>query len=255
MDVVIIEDEPLTAIYLQNTLKEVDPAINVIRILDTVAGAVKYFKENESPDLIFMDIQLADGISLDIFKETKITSPVVFCTAYDEYAVHAFQSNGIDYLLKPFDHASIRRSLDKIKLLQQYFNQSSSARQSAVATVLSGNYTPAFRSRFLVAYQDKYLPVPVKDIACFYLSEGQTFVLTFSEMTYHLPERLEEIAAVLDPALFFRANRQCIINHYAVRHVENDHARKLLVKTIIKTPEPVRVSKGKASAFLEWMQR
>jgi DNA-binding LytR/AlgR family response regulator len=253
MKILIVEDEPITAVYLQNTLKEIDPEVKIIRIIDTVKAAIDWLKSQPAPDLIFMDIQLADGLSFDIFEEVSVESPVVFCTAYDEYAVKAFQTNGIDYVLKPFDRVSIERALEKSKRLQAHYAQNQVNIQQNYHDTFTALNKKA-KTSVLVPFQDKYLPLAMQDIAAFYLIGGATYLRTFQQEEYYYPHSLEDIEHTLDQQLFYRLNRQFIVNHKAIKHVEHDSARKLLVIPCLKMPEQLKVSKEKAGAFLKWLE-
>jgi DNA-binding LytR/AlgR family response regulator len=252
MRILIIEDENRTAQDLQSTLEELDPAIEVQAIRDSVDGAVTWLKANPLPDLIFMDIQLADGLSFEIFQEVAIECPVVFCTAYDEYAVEAFKVNGVDYILKPFDRDSIARALTKVKNLQNFF-QRGNLGLNKLADLLN-TLKPAYRSSFLVSHRDKLLPVSVQEIAFFYIEHEVTFLHTFDGKRYVVNHTMDELEKQLDPKHFYRANRQFLMNYSNVVEVEHYFARKLLIKTKAPTKEPVIVSKAKATDFLTWME-
>lgn len=157
MKTLIIEDEYKTALDLQSTLQEIDPSIEVLGILDSVEGSIRYLQNHAIPDVIFMDIQLSDGQSFEIFSEVQINSPVIFCTAFDEYAIEAFKVNGIDYILKPFDKGTIQRSLEKVNNLQNFF-QNKEEGLNSLAQVVKKLY-PNYRTSFLVSAKDKLLPV------------------------------------------------------------------------------------------------
>jgi DNA-binding LytR/AlgR family response regulator len=252
MRVLIIEDENRTALDLKSTIEEVEPGTQVLGIKDSVDDAVEWLKSNPSPDLIFMDIQLADGLSFEIFQEVAVECPVIFCTAYDEYAVEAFQVNGVDYILKPFDADSISRSLNKVKNLQNFFQRGDSG-LNKLADLLN-TLKPAHRTSFLVSHRDKLLPVSVTDIAFFYIEHEVTFLNTFDGKRYVVNHTMEDLEKQLDPRQFYRANRQFLMNYSNVIEVEHYFARKLLVKTKVATKEAVIVSKAKATDFLTWME-
>jgi DNA-binding LytR/AlgR family response regulator len=252
MRVLIIEDENRTALDLKSTIEEVEPGAIVLGIKDSVDDAVAWLQTNASPDLIFMDIQLADGLSFEIFQEVAVECPVIFCTAYDEYAVEAFRVNGVDYILKPFDQESISRALNKVKNLQNFFQRGDSG-LNKLADLLN-TLKPAHRTSFLVSHRDKLLPVSVNDIAFFYIEHEVTFLNTFDSKRYVVNHTMEELEKQLDPRQFYRANRQFLMNYTNVVEVEHYFARKLLVKTRASTKEPVIVSKAKATDFLAWME-
>ncbi|MBI1227030.1 MAG: response regulator [Bacteroidetes bacterium] len=246
MKILIAEDEPRTAIDLANTIKEVEPAAEIVKITDSVEGTVAYLEKKLPLDLAFFDIQLADGLSFDIFKEATVPCPVVFCTAFDDYALQAFQTNGVAYILKPFDEKTVQQALDKLKTLDQFF---SSEKMGQVAEQIHHGK----KSSFLVSFQGKFLPISVKEVAFFTVLGENTWLYNFKGESFHVPHSLEELEGMLDGQQFYRANRQYLVNFSAVHHVENDFARKLAVKLSVKSPDPIVVSKAKASDFLRWM--
>ncbi len=253
MKILLLEDEQRTALDLQAILLDLDPALEILGIVDSVEAAVHYLNTHPQPDLIFMDIQLADGQSFEIFQEIHIACPVVFCTAFDEYALEAFQVNGVDYVLKPFDRESISRALNKVKNLQNFFQQSASGLEK-LAEMLQ-QMKPAYKTSFLVGHRDKLFPVAVSDVAYFYIEHEITFLHTFEGKRYVVNHTLDELEHSLDPRQFYRANRQFLVNFGAVSEVEHYFARKLLLKLRAVTKEPVVVSKAKATEFLTWMDQ
>ena len=253
MKVLIIEDEQRTAQNLQAILCELEPNIQILGILDSVEGAIDYLGSQPMPELIFMDIQLADGQSFEIFQEVEVRAPVIFCTAFDEYALQAFQVNGVDYILKPFDRESVGRALAKVKNLQNFFQQSPSSLEKLAGLI--HQLKPAYKSNFLVGHRDKLLPVAVQDVAYFYIEHEITFLNTFDGKRYVVNHTLDELEKSLDPRQFYRANRQFLVNFRAVSEVEHYFARKLLLRLNANTKEPVVISKAKASEFLMWMEQ
>lgn len=252
MKVLIIEDEQRTALNLQSIMQEIDPSIQVLRIEDSVEGAIHYLNTQPAPDLIFMDIQLADGQSFEIFQETKVVSPVIFCTAFDEYALQAFQVNGVDYILKPFDRESVKRALSKVKHLQNFFQENPSGLEKLAG--LLRDMKPSYKTSFLVGHREKLFPVSAQDIAYFYIENEITFLHTYEGKRYVVNHTLDELEKSLDPQQFYRANRQFLVNFRAVSQVEHYFARKLILKLNASTKEPVVISKAKASEFLSWME-
>lgn len=251
MNIVIIEDEIKTATNLKATLIKVDPSINVITLLDSIESAVAYFKQSNSIDLIFMDIQLADGLSFEIFKQVAIPCPVIFCTAFDEYAIEAFKANGVGYILKPFDDRSIIESLNKVKRLESHFSSSNQLLKN-LSELLSKPKT--YKTGFLVPYKEKMIPLPTLEIAAFYIYNDQNFIITLENQKYPVNYSLDELEQQLDPVQFYRANRQFIINYKAIDQAEHYFARKLVVKLKVNVPEQIVISKAKASEFLRWME-
>ncbi|HEX3007255.1 MAG TPA: LytTR family DNA-binding domain-containing protein [Bacteroidales bacterium] len=251
MKVLIIEDEYRTALDLKTTLQALEGSIIISATLDSIEGTVEYFRKNDMPDLIFMDVQLADGLSFEIFKTVKITCPVIFCTAFDEYAIEAFKSNGVDYILKPFDDKSIAHSLEKVKRLESHFNTHNTL-LTDLSTLLAK--PKAYKKGFLIPFKEKMIPVSVDDIACFYYKDELSFLVTAENQKYMIDQTMDSIEEKVDPANFYRANRQFIINYDAIREVEHYFARKLVVRLTVNLNEQIVVSKAKASDFLRWME-
>lgn len=251
MKIVILEDEAKTAADLKGTLTQLDKSAEIVKILDSVEASIDYFRENEMPDILFSDIQLADGLSFELFDAINITCPVIFCTAFDEYAIEAFRTKGIDYILKPFDEQSIRKSLEKVKQLEQHFtSQNHLLKALGEALLQQKNYKTAF----LISFQGKMIPVATSDIACFYIADEMVYLHTFSHKKYVTDYSLDEIEHIIDPKQYYRANRQFIIHFNAIVEVEPFFARKLAVKTNLHLPFSIVISKAKATDFLDWME-
>ncbi len=251
----IIEDEWQTALDLKNAIENVRPSYVIQTILDSVESGLEWFSGHASPDLVFSDIQLGDGLAFDIFRRASITCPVIFCTAYDEYAINAFQHNGIDYLLKPVSEKHLAKSLEKIDLFIKppayRFDISSIQR---LLQELESN-KKSYKSNFLVSYREKMIPINVDDICFFCIRNNSTQLHTKDNKTFTVPQTLEYLEAMLDPQLFYRANRQSLVAFSAIKEVEHYFERKLLVKLHQPGLEPIIISKGKASDFLQWMDR
>lgn len=254
MKILIVEDEQRTAQDLQATIREVLPDAVFLATLDSVEASVEWLSKNPMPDLAFFDIQLADGLSFDIFEEVKVACPVIFCTAFDEHALRAFQVNGVDYILKPFDQASVRRALEKVRTLENFFQKRDGDLESRLAKLLGEARPSGVKTTFLVSQRDKFLPIAVSDIAYFYIEHEVTFLHTFDNRRFMLSHTLDELEKTLDPRQFYRANRQYLVNAKAVLEVEQYFARKLRLKLSAQTKEPIVVSKAKASEFLLWME-
>ena len=236
MRIAIIEDEQHTARDLAACIKKAEPAAEIVAILSSIKEANAFFDEAPELDLIFSDIQLGDGLSFTIFDQSANRTPVIFCTAYDEYALHAFKTAGIDYILKPFTTKTIAASLAKYKDLKDR---------------LSSVHLPEQKS-ILVYHKDKITPIRLNDIALFYLKHELTHLVTFDEKQYFLNHSLEELEK-LAAGQFYRANRQALINRTAIRDVSQYFGRKLLINLTIPFPEKITVGKVKASTFLSWL--
>jgi DNA-binding LytR/AlgR family response regulator len=251
MNIVIIEDEAKTAADLKDTIQKVDSSAKVLITLDSIESSVEYFRNHLMPDLVFSDIQLADGLSFQIFKSVTVSCPVIFCTAFDEYAIEAFRANGIDYILKPFDEQTIKNSLIKIKKLEMHFSSQNDLFIRMGTALLNQK---SYKSAFLVSYKDKMIPISTSDIACVYIADEAIRLITFSNQKFGLDYTLDEIENMLDPKLFYRVNRQYILHFIAITEIEHYFARKLIVKVSVPVPETIVVSKARASDFLRWME-
>ena len=253
MKILIVEDEPKTAQDLSETLQEIDPSITILGITDSIEGTLNFLAYPPAPDLIFLDIQLADGLSFDIFKETTIACPVVFCTAYDEYALQAFQTNGVAYVLKPFSVGDVRLALDKVKSLANFFRADVPDFRAFAEAMDTLRTNGGLKSNFLVTFRGNFIPIPTKEIALFYILGEDVCLQTFKGNTYLVPHSLEEIERMVGHQQFYRANRQHLINFELIESIEQDLARKLKIKPKVKCHDQITVSKAKASEFLQWM--
>lgn len=253
MRVIIIEDEAKTAKELKSMLQEIDSEIRIEAVLPSVATAVIWLQQNPAPELIFSDIQLGDGLSFEIFREVQTEAPVIFCTAFDEYAIRAFESNSIDYLLKPVDEAMLQKSMEKYLRLKGHLTggaQRGSNMQKVLAQMDSG-----YKQNILVHYREQIIPVRVNEIQFVYASEGTVHLHTAKDKSYLIQYTIEQLETMLNPQQFFRANRQFIINRDVVKNIEHYFNRKLYVSTSIETPERIIISKIKAQPFLRWMEQ
>jgi two-component system response regulator LytT len=251
MNIVIIEDEIKTAKALAKMIISLLPAARIAATIQSVKTAVTYLSENVSPDLIFMDVQLADGNCFEIFKQTQVLSPVIFCTAFDEYAMDAFKANGIDYILKPFSTDSLGRVFDKVAQLKNFFQVHEQATMKINSLL---NFSEVIGKKgFLVFKNNKYTTIQTDDIAYFYICDEITTIVTVTHEEYGISQSLEELYKVLNPKQFFRINRQYLISYTSVKEVEHYFARKLIVKLTIPTIEQLIVGKDKAVLFLNWL--
>lgn len=248
MKAIIIEDEMVAVKNLNSILNEVAPDINIIGVLDSVKSAVNYFRQNEMPDLVFADIQLADGESFSIFKEVEITCPVIFTTAFDSYALEAFKVNSIDYLLKPIEPEHVKRALNKLS------NLSSAELRNYVERISQVIPKEAdYIKTFLVNYRDKLIPVTTSQIAFLYTKNETVNLTTFEGKEWVVEYTLETIMSKLNPTDFFRANRQFIIAHRAVKEVIIWFGNRLAVNLVLPTKERIIISKARVSSFKKWL--
>ncbi|HVN59124.1 MAG TPA: LytTR family DNA-binding domain-containing protein [Bacteroidales bacterium] len=250
MKIVIIEDEKRTAEDLAETILKLSPEVQIVARLSSVKDSVAWFKRNEQPDLIFSDIQLGDGLCFEIFKKQSITTPVIFCTAFDEYALTAFKSHGIDYILKPFDEATVASALNRYKELEDNF-MGNNQRTEKIFKLFENRQNQRTGS-VLVYHKDKILPVRIEDIALLYIEHEITYLITFAQKTFTINKSLEELEEIT-PDSFYRASRQFLVNRKAIKEVSQYFARKLSVTLVFPFDATITISKVKVSDFLKWL--
>lgn len=252
MNIVIVEDEIIAAQALSRLINEIRKDFNILCVLQSVEESIEWFTENSNPDLVFMDIHLADGSSFEIFEKVKIDCPIIFTTAYNEYALEAFEVNSIDYLLKPINKTRLIQAIAKFGNFS-YKKDNNQLINELVATL---NAKPnRYKSHFLIPYKDKLLPLAVEDIAYFYSELKIARVVCYNNQSYSLDYSLEELMKHLNPDLFFRVNRQYIVAHKAVTDLSIWFSGKLSVNLCLKTPERVLVSKARTTEFKSWFTR
>jgi DNA-binding LytR/AlgR family response regulator len=251
MNIIIIEDELRTAKSLENILLEIRPTATITGPYQSIESAVDVLSITDQPDLIFMDIQLADGLSFDIFNSVTITCPVVFCTAFDEYSLEAFKRNGVDYVLKPFSREDIEAALGKVDALKNFFQQKV---VPDFSELLSKLVQPAEKTSFLVFKNQKYTTVQTNQIAFFYIHNESTSIVCFDGQEFSLNQPLDQIAGLVAQKQFFRVNRQYLVNFSAIKEIEHYFMRKLYVKLVVNTPEKLLINKEKSTLFLAWME-
>ncbi|MDO9254278.1 MAG: LytTR family DNA-binding domain-containing protein [Bacteroidales bacterium] len=254
MKILIVEDEELAAERLAQLVKEIEPDAMISGPIDTVVAAIAHLKTNPVYDLILLDIQLADGKSFSIFEDFEIVTPVIFTTAYDEYALQAFELNSIDYLLKPVNREKLKSSLGKFRKLKEYYGAGNPNNQ--LYEMIRNLKTPeksSYKDRFLISKGDAMVPVKISEIACFYAEDKEVFLLTHDNKRHIIPHTIEELSEKLDPKLFFRVNRQFIVSSEAVYKVHNYFNFKLKVEIKAYPKLEIIVSRPKVSAFKAWM--
>ncbi|EHQ25141.1 LytR/AlgR family response regulator transcription factor [Mucilaginibacter paludis] len=255
--IAVVEDEAVTARNLAHLLQLVDGSITIAATLASVSEAVEWFNcSTDGYDLIMMDIRLADGLSFDIFKAVDITSPVIFVTAYNDYAIQAFKNNGIDYILKPFDEKEIGNALKKFRSLtgQPPAEAADNGRISQVLQQID-QLTRSYKKSFLVHFRDKLIPVETAKIAWFYTASELVYAHTTDGHQYVMEFTMEQLEQLLDPQLFFRANRQFIVNRGCITEVEFYFNGRLLVKVKPEPTERILISKVRTPEFKAWMNR
>lgn len=248
MKALIIEDEVMAAKALQKLLGEVSPNMEIVGMLETIEESVEWLEQNPMPDLMFMDIHLADGSSFAIFEKVNITCPVIFTTAYDEYALKAFEVNSIDYLLKPISKEALERALAKYYALS---DKRVNAKQMDKLLSQLGE-KKRYRSCFLLPERDKLVPLPVNSIVYIFIDAKTVKIVTTSGKVYYMNHTLDDIMSELDPVVFFRANRQFIVSRDSIKDVSVWFGNKLAINLNVEVPEKIIVSKARVSEFKNW---
>ncbi|KPH13229.1 LytTR family DNA-binding domain-containing protein [Chryseobacterium sp. ERMR1:04] len=251
MKIIIIEDEALVAEDLYSTLIQIKPDIELQAILSSVSESIEYFSSHPQPDLIFSDIQLGDGLSFEIFNHIKINVPIIFCTAFDDYAIEAFQTNGIDYVLKPYDKNVLDKAIQKYSLLKTALAKDI-IQQYDVAMQALNTYKLQETGTFMIKHRDRYLPVGLDKIAMFYLEDEVCRLYLFSGKIYFIPDTLEEVESKTG-LNFFRVNRQFLINKEAVKEALEYFPRKLKILLTLPFDKEIIVSKEKKTKLLKWL--
>ena len=246
MNVLIIEDEITAARRLKNLVKKINPDIEIVDQLDSIEGVLNWMETNELPDLIFMDIHLADGSSFEIFNHVKIEKPVIFTTAYDVYAIQAFQVNAVDYILKPIKEDKLKSALDKY---QKYYKETKIDYQKVVQSLQKTND----EKRFLIRLGHSIRLVELKDVAYFYTKDKITFLVAKTGKRYPVDYSLEKLEEIANPKKFFRINRQFIINLDAIN--EMIAYSKSRVKIELNPPCDLEtiVSTERSPVFKKWL--
>lgn len=248
MKVLIVEDETAAAQNLTVILKEIAPDVEILDVIDTVVDSVEWFRANPTPDLVFMDIHLSDGKSFRIFDSVKVDAPIIFTTAYDQYALEAFKVNGIDYILKPINEQEVLRAIEKWRMLTNADQKAYVERVDAMA-----QKAVAEQRTFLVRFRDKIIPLASEDVAFFYTSEERVSAFNFKGERYPIERTLESLQQLLPSNMFFRANRQFIISREAVKDISVWFGSRLLLNLTLDTPEKIIISKARVPEFKAWL--
>ena len=253
MKVLIIEDEAPAFRRLEKILKEIDSSIDILEVFDSIEDTVSWLKNHSAPELIFMDIQISDGVSFQIFDKAEVKSPVIFTTAFDDYMLKAFKVNSIDYLLKPIKKEELETALNKYKNLHHSKKEPSIDLSEVLGQInFSGT---KYKSRFLVKQGDKMLAIKTDDIVCFQSRHSVVHIMTKSEKSYLSDFTLDELIGQLDPDFFFRSNRQFIVNVDFIKTVHKYFKGKLLVELNHFNGDEIIVSTEKATSFKQWLDQ
>lgn len=251
MKVLIIEDETAASEDLIAILHEIDENIKVLDVLESVRQSVRWLRANPAPDLIFMDIHLSDGSAFTLFQEIEVETPIIFTTAYNQYAIDAFNVNSIDYLLKPIKISDMTRALEKFRRLTS--NDVMAYLQRVVS--LGKTHTEGYVSSLLVPVRDKLVPVGVNNVVCIYNTDHKTQIILSDGRNISYGKSLDAIMLSLDPMKFYRANKQYIVSRSYIKEIVIWYDNRLLVNMKLELPEPLYVSKNKASEFKNWMTK
>jgi DNA-binding LytR/AlgR family response regulator len=254
MKVIIIEDEHLTADRIKTLLQKIDPQITVLAVLDSVRSSVEWFRRNENPDLVFMDIQLADGISFDIFDRVPIEYPIIFITAFQEYAIEAFKVNSVDYLLKPVTEEALEAAIKKYR---HYFTgrEPYPALDPDLMDSIRKMINKPYKNRFMVRIGEHIKSIEVNRILYFYSYQKGTYLHTDDNRNYVIEYTLDTLAGLLDPECFHRINRSYIISFPAIKGMTALSASKLKVTLLHSDNEVIYVSRDRLSNFRSWLDR
>jgi two-component system response regulator LytT len=254
MNIVIIEDELLTAEDLADMISQLGEEMHITAVLHSVKEACRYLNEAPAVDLIFSDIQLGDGLSFEIFRSTRVDAPIIFCTAYDEYALDAIRNNGIDYILKPYTAESIQRAIAKYDRLKKLFVPADIDYEKLIRSITGVSKPDNEASSILVYYKDKILPVGFDEIALCYVEGEFVRLHCFNGKSYIVSQALDELEKLAKGG-FFRVNRQYLVNRQAVLDANHYPPRKYIVNLSISFKEVLVVSKNRTATFLQWLTR
>lgn len=241
----IVEDETAAATNLSTLLRDVEPSIEIVAVIDTVVDTVAWFEAENTTDLVFMDIHLADGDAFNIFNKIDINCPIIFTTAYDRYALEAFKVNSVDYILKPIKAEDLRRALDKIRRL------SSVEKDQYIERINKVVLSPA-KQAFLIPVRDRLVPLNYEDIAYCYTFDEKVTAYCKDGAGFPLDKSLDTLMTMLPEETFFRANRQFIIARHSVKDMSVWFGSRLSINLNIETPERIIVSKARVREFKKW---
>lgn len=250
MKSLIIEDEKVAAERLSGLIRKYDPTIEILGIIQSVEHAVKWFNSNPSPDLIFMDIQLADGLSFEIFEQTIVKTPVIFTTAYDEYALKAFKVNSIDYLLKPIDDSELKDAINKFK--EKAITETI---PSQVFDTILHSLTKKYKNKFVIKVGEHIKVFSIDEVQCFYSMEKYSFLQTNQGRDYAINYSLDQLEELVDPDRFFRINRKYIVSGAEIADIVSYSNSRLRLKLNTNTADDLIVSREKVQDFKQWLEQ
>jgi len=254
MKVVIIEDEPQAQKELKRLLSNSSFQIEVLECLDSVEDAVEWLVTNDAPDLMFFDIQLSDGLSFEIFEHIDVKSPIIFTTAFDEYAIKAFKVNSIDYLLKPVKQGELNAALIKFDAIKQKMERSGGLQFEQIQELLQLN-KPRFKNRFLCRIGDQITYVNTEDIAYFKAVDNEVLLFTNNNQKYFINHSLDQLNSYLNPDHFYRINRAYFVHLSAIKKISKYFNSRLLLHLFPETEGEVLISRAKVADFLNWIDK
>jgi len=249
MRTIIIEDEKLSADYLTSMLKRINPEIEIIAVYDSVKRSIEEFQKGIKADILFVDIHLSDGLSFDIFSKTQVDIPIIFTTAYDEYAIKAFKLNSVDYLLKPIGVDDLKNALLK-------FNKTKNTFQNKTLEEISKIYleqNKQFKNRFLVKMGESITSIKTEEIIHFIAEDGVVLLVTNQNKRYTIDYTLDQLESKVDPSLFFRINRKVFINIHAIQKVGTYFNSRLKINSTSLDEDSCVVSRDRVSDFKKWL--
>jgi len=249
MKIIILEDETRAANHLERLLAKIAPNMTVLAKIESVRDGLKYLQNNPEPELIFSDIQLADGLSFEIFKQVSVRCPIIFTTAYDHYAIEAFKTNGIDYLLKPIEEERLKQAIEKAK------HFSPGLVLEKLLSITNSTSEKAYKSRFMVKVGDKIKSVPVEEILIFFSQEKASFIRTSDAHTYCIDYALDQLEPMLDPEKYFRINRKYIVSIDACTNILAWTNSRLRLKIDGIDDSDIIVARERVQEFKNWLDR
>lgn len=252
MNILIIEDEKLTAQDLKKTILSIRPNAQILAIIPSVEEGISFLSSENTIDLIFSDIQLGDGLSFEIFEKYNLQVPIIFCTAYDDYALQAFKTFGIDYILKPFSLEAVAKAIDKFEHLASFNTSTPTNDYSQIFEAIKQQLAPKSISSILVYRGDKIVPTDTETIALFYIENEIVYAQTFDHKKLNTNYKLDALEQKLFPQ-FFRANRQVLVNRKAIKEASQHFHRKLQIHLTVPFTETILVGKEKVTSFLNWI--
>ena len=251
MKAIIIEDENRASKRLESLLLEINPSIEILTKIETVEESIVYLQHNDAIDIIFSDIQLADGISFEIFEKVKINCPIIFTTAFDNYAIKAFKTNGIDYILKPVEKVELQKALEKVENLQA----KTSINDLMLLAKSLQSPQKSYKERFMVKIGDKINSITANEILIFYSLEKSTFILTKEGKKYIVDYSLEHLETILNPKMFYRISRKYYVSIDACRNIVSYTNSRLIIKIEALKDEQIIVSRERVQDFKRWLDK